>query len=887
MRNDFREFQNYLVADRYYYEPMERYEYRKEDFLAVADKVRGSGWGMTRRGVWLGCSPEGKRLPAQGWKIHLSARPGDAAEILERTASLLIPLGVPFKFLLDKHLFTLANSKSWPRGSAGKFITVYPSDEKEFTDIAGKLAEATAGFAGPYILSDRRYPGSKTVFYRYGGIRPVGALLPDGETTYTLTSPSGGTHPDERKPYFSLPPWVKDPFPAEDEPGGGLNNGRYDVLSSLNFSNSGGVYLARDNKTGEKVVIKEARPWVNETEPGMDMVALLEKEARLLGKLAKHGIAPRPVETFREWEHFFLAQEYLDGYIQLSTWAMRNTVVLRTRFSRDDVKAFFTSYAKIFTRLAEALEKMHAEGVLFGDFSANNVMVHPDTLEVKIIDLESGMDAENARPPLFITPGFSDRNRKFASPITVEDDYYAFGANMLYALVRVGHFSDLKPDIGALWLDYLSAAIGFPASLRPIVESLTRREPSERKKPVEAAREFAEAIARMPSGAEAAPPKFDMPEPGRYSALADRIVRHLSAAADYGRSDRLWPAAPQVYASNPLGVANGAAGIIKALHSRSPRAVSREMTDWVLGKKISPDAYPPGLASGMSGIAWTLLDAGLKPPALAIMETAASHPLLSSGAGLSYGLAGWGMTNLRFWMDSRDRKFLDRAAAAGREILAMAKKDGDTIFWQDDGGKKHSIGLAHGASGVALFLACLGAASGDAEAKSAAVRALDHDISLGTVTPEGGLSWPRDTGPGGPMLPYFEYGSAGIGAACLRVMKATGEKKYAGTLEKILVDCDRIYSVFPGRNSGMAGIGEFLLDALAFTGDARYKAAAAKLAAGIAMFEVPRAEGAAFPGDGLYRLSCDYASGSAGILSFFDRFETGRPADFMLDGLFN
>ncbi len=885
MRNDFREFQYYLISDRRYYEPMDYYQYRQADFLAAADGVRKAGWNMSRKGVWLGCSPGGKTLPVQGWKIHLSARPQDAAEVLARTSALLIARGAAFKFLLDKHILTLANSKSWPRGAAGKFMTVYPADEAEFKALLEELSAATSEFSGPYILSDRRYGESKVVFYRYGGIRLNARLEVGGDKTPVLVSPSGEKLPDIRTPYFSLPPWIEDPFPEKKEPGGGLNKGRYTVQRSLGFSNSGGVYLGLDSSTGRKIVIKEARPWVNETSPGQDMIKLLEKESRLLEKLKKHRISPEPVDFFREWEHSFLVQEYLDGYIPLSTWAMRNTVVLRTRFSNDDAKKFFASYAGIFSRLASLLEKVHGEGVIFGDFSANNVMVHPDSLDVKIIDLEAARDSEEPGPPVFITPGFTDKGRASGKHLAFEDDYYAFGANMLYALVRVGHFSELKPEIGSLWLDYLISEAGFPAGLKKAVDSLMLPDPAKRKKPAEVAEEFLKSVSSMPSGSEAVPTRAANFEPGRYKDLLTQLSVHLSCAADYKRSDRLWPASPDVFSTNPLSVSHGASGILKAVHACAPEKITSEMTDWVLRKEITPGDYPPGLYSGISGVAWVLLDLGLKREAGKIFEAAASHPLLHASPDMFNGLAGWGMTNLRFWLDSRENKYLERATAAGRKLLASSHKDGEDIYWKPLSGEKRPVGFAFGASGISVFLAYLSLASGDAEFEKAANSALASDLSKAYPTPEGGLSWPRDTSAGSPLLPYLEAGSSGVGMACLRLWKMSGGRRYSGMLEKIYIDCDRIYSAFPGRNNGMAGMGEFLLDAYKFTKDPKYKHAAGKLASGIEKFAVSTGNGTAFPGDGLFRLSCDYSTGSAGVMSFLNRLETGAGADFMLDEL--
>ena len=85
-----------------------------------------------------------------------------------------------------------------------------------------------------------------------------------------LLSPEGQQVPDQRRPFFIVPEWTKDPFEAAEPPAepptqeqiaaeGGilLKEGRYLVKSVLGFSNSGGVYIGEDRETQQEVVIKE------------------------------------------------------------------------------------------------------------------------------------------------------------------------------------------------------------------------------------------------------------------------------------------------------------------------------------------------------------------------------------------------------------------------------------------------------------------------------------------------------------------------------------------------------------------------------------------------------------------------------------------------------
>ena len=116
-------------------------------------------------------------------------------------------------------------------------------------------------------------------------------------------------------------------------------------------------------------------------------------------------------------------------------------------------------------------------------------------------------------------------------------------------------------------------------------------------------------------------------------------------------------------------------------------------------------------------------------------------------------------------------------------------------------------------------------------------------------------------------------------AVVLRYHKLLPNDSYRFILEKIFVDTDRKYAVFPGLFNGLTGLGDLLLGMYEFSRESRFLEAAARVAQGIMLFRVER-RGIAFPGDSLSRLSCDYGTGSAGIALFL-----GELLLPLLDGL--
>src|SRR6185437_10079226 len=291
----------YQLLDKDYYESFDSYVPRTADFHGPVTAMLPPGWRIQRRGIWFHCGHPDNVLPLQGWKIHVSATPDNASEVLSRVSSILFRRNdTDFKFVLDMSLLFLLNNENWSRGGSGKFITIYPADNRHFVELIEEIYLATRDLYGPYILSDHRYKDSRVLFYRYGGMRLFEIVNVKGERTPMLIGPDGAHFPDERQPFPVTPPWASRVLPTAESDetnnrGHYLKQQRYEVLDVLSFSNAGGVYLACDRNTGSKVVIKEARPCVNPTLGGCDAIALLKKEYRLLVLVEHSAIAARPI----------------------------------------------------------------------------------------------------------------------------------------------------------------------------------------------------------------------------------------------------------------------------------------------------------------------------------------------------------------------------------------------------------------------------------------------------------------------------------------------------------------------------------------------------------------------------------------------------------------
>jgi tRNA A-37 threonylcarbamoyl transferase component Bud32 len=871
----------YTAVDRHFFEPYARRPIREDDFVTPLRQRLPPNWSLRRSDVWMHCKPEHAVLPAQGWKIHISSIASTAHIVLSIAAATLIETGTAFKFAVDLDMLAAINGKRWPRGGSGKFITVYPRDIDDFRQIIGDLHAALSGYVGPYVLTDRRYADSHVLHYRYGGIVSDYRILPDGSRQWLLTRPDETVEADERLPRFHLPEWLRDPFGKGQEGDGTssvlLGAGRYRVHSALAFSSAGGIYLADDLDEGRRVVIKEARPHVGAHDGSAK--DSLRKEFRLLRRLAAQGVAPQPVAYFEDWEHSFLVEEYLRGDT-LRRWLGRRYPWLRTRATCDDVAKFLGEIVDVFTRLAHAVEAMHGAGVTVGDLSFHNIIVGLDG-GVRLIDLEAGVEHGIDAPVDMHTPGFASASRSATGRVAAEmEDRYAFGANLAAAIMPVNAMLPLDRTAAMRFVRRVSEDMGYPDAMAATLASLMDAQPDSRPSPVTAMAELALALDGVATGPRPVPHRCRTSPAA--SDPADALFAYVTSLAANARADRFVPAGPEVFESHPWGIAHGAAGIWHA-YQRGGRTLPDGLRHYLMRGIEAGRDRGNSLMSGDAGIAWLLFDAGERDRALSLLVADRFDDRIRQRAGLHEGMAGWGLARIKAWHETADATWLTSAVQAGDELLFTAIEDDNQTFrWPD--GTQQPVGLAHGAAGIALFLLHLHVATGEARFIRAARAALAFDLAQSRRNPDGDPSWPMKVG-GPTLFPYLRQGSAGILAVVARFLACTGDARYRDAILASEADLFRQHAISPGLFEGLAGIGETLLDLASFLpGRASiYRDAAQRVACGIEPFLVQRDEGLAVPGAELVRISCDFATGNAGVAAFFDRLWRGAPASFMLD----
>jgi hypothetical protein len=883
----------YAVADSEYYAPLEEARDRGQVY---APPDVPDGWKLADSGVWSMWYREGLlRGVGEGWKVHVSARPGRQQAVLDTVSAICFRRETAFKHLSSHLFYWWTHHKQAARPQSGKFIAAYPTSAEAARELMEELSHALAGEEGPYILTDRRYRDSRTVHYRYGAFAPHDRLNADGTRTPLVRTSTDRYVEDRRGVAFHLPEGVTDPFrqpPARAgrAPAPGTKQAPpaarrtvsfqgFAFDASIRFSNAGGTYRGREEATGREVFIKEARAHCGVGEADSTAPEQLRAEWQNLRALhdVAPGLAPQPLAYFREWEHHYMVTEFIDGK-PLNAWMAGNHPMLGVDRPRQEHEAYYARCLAILDDIERALDRLHALGYVFVDVSPGNVMVTDDG-RARLIDFEAAHRLGAGPFRLIGTPGYVAPPELVGDDLRVHDDY---GLAAL-ALLLLGPFHQVVRRNRAA-LAHLHAELSERAPVPPELWSRATRFHPWAAPTVEApetSREEAAAALPPDETATLPSPQEVAAEPLRHLAeLRDRTGDALLAMARLDHPGRVFPTIPEGYQTNVLCLAYGTAGVVHAL-GRAGRELPAGLLD-----RLSADALaavgtlPPGLYSGSAGIALVLADHGRLTQAGDLLDAADRHPLTTRGASATLfgGTAGIAMAHLALYGHTRDERHVDRAA----ELAAALPPDGELTprLGADD-----ATGLLHGRTGVALMLQQLAAVTGDAALLARGTRLLHAELDR-AIDPQGpGLTFPLSAADP-RSLPYLFAGSAGMVHAVTRQLKMVDDERLAAALPRLLSPLRTTFTVMPGLHQGLAGLGFALAGHAELTGDEDSRRDAIRVARGLFKFAVPHPTGARFLGDQLMRFSADLWSGSSGVLLFLAQLLDPRPdALFTVDAL--
>lgn len=820
-------------ADRWFYDAPYR---RAGESYPTALAPVPPGWSSHRSGDWLALRPQDAELPAQGWKIHVSATLDNAESLLTTVYEYCTARRIAFKFVPSRYLLHLRNAKYADRAASGKFITVYPADEGQCRRIAEDLDTALAGAAGPYILSDLRW-GAGPVHLRYGSFTLRHCYGEHGELVPAIETPEGRLVPDRRGPVFQPPEWLE--LPAFLEPhlearsALTLAGVPFTVERALHFSNGGGVYVGKDTRTGGSVVLKEARPYAGLAADGADAVTRLHRERAALERLEGLDCVPSVLGTFTVGDHHFLVLEHLAGQPLNTYFARRHPLI-----EADPEPAELASYTEwaltIHRKVTEAVDAVHARGVVFNDLHLFNIMVAEDGAgepTVSLLDFEAAAHVDEGLRQTVANPAF-----------VAPAEWRGFSVDR-YALacLRLALF---LPLTSLLVLDRAKAA--------HLAAVVAEQFPVPRQFLDEAVEEILSCAPQgAPGGRRPAPAGPYLPvEPRDWSAARASMSAAVRASATPDREDRLVPGDIAQFA-NPgggTGFGHGIAGVLHAL-AETGAGPWPEAEEWLLDRTREPQSGTPlGFYDGLAGTAWTLHRLGHHDRALALAEQLLHQPWESAGPDLHGGLAGIGLA-------------LDALAAATgeSELRTAALRCAELIT--RPGQRPARAGLLYGNSGPALLLVRLYERTDDKELLVQAAQALHRDLDRCVTSAFGTLQ----VNEGWRTMPYLGEGSVGIGMVLDDWLEHGPDERFEQARREIVRAAQATFYAQPGLMRGAAGM-ILHLARTTTPGPGTGPAAVARQIDALARHAVPYQGHLAFPGEQMMRLSMDLSTGTAGAL---------------------
>ncbi|HEV7500553.1 MAG TPA: protein kinase [Vicinamibacteria bacterium] len=151
---------------------------------------------------------------------------------------------------------------------------------------------------------------------------------------------------------------------------GDLFAGRYELVSTLGKGGMGVVYLARDRTLDEEVALKVLRPDVMKDDP--HLLERFKQEIRLARKITHRNILR--THDFGETDGTpYISMEYLEGVTLKDLITSKGALPVGVGL-------------RIAKQMCQGLEAAHLQGVVHRDIKPQNMLILPETGDLKIMD---------------------------------------------------------------------------------------------------------------------------------------------------------------------------------------------------------------------------------------------------------------------------------------------------------------------------------------------------------------------------------------------------------------------------------------------------------------------------------------------------------------------
>lgn len=843
-----------------------------------------------------------RRAPGrQGWKLHVSSIPTQAADLIARVAPILEKRSIGFKIARDEGVLECLNAGQLGGTQIGKFMTIYPPQES-VRELAIILRDATEGFAGPIIATDRRL--GPALYTRYGSFSPTHGRDRLGRPLLLIDG-GEGLREDTYSVPFTPPAGIPDPLRDLELEGSrslgentqaSLFGPGYLVIEAIKKRPKGAMLLGMDLRSQGSVglvVIKQGRKWCLSDRYGRDIRWRLEREYELHREFASVPWFVPAIDYFEDDGDGYLVLGHVKGQ-NLEAFA---EALLQSRpWFEADRKRRETAL-QLLHSICLAVQEMHRRGYVHRDLSPANIWITPND-DLRILDLEMMHRVGDSSPAVGLgTYGFISPQQYAQEPPSFADDVYALGGLVALTLTgldprrlhqptkerRIAQLEALTragPGLGPLFR-LVARARDEAAAARPELSELTstlEQMLAEQAGQSDGDRVAAAHVGSRPTACQ-----------GRSRLLLERGIEGLLDAAPTNE-EGIWLSLPGTERDNPTavedlvalrGLYRGAAGGLYCVarlagcgyrHQPLLERADR-LQAWLLSDRESEDRPLPGLHFGEAGVA-VALQAASRVGLVASSRAAAVHAAIERSLegrldwhDVTHGAAGQGLAALICHPPA--------AARCAEYLVATQQPEG---YWLAPPGAEGvsgqcMTGFAHGVAGIVYFLAVFAQERGAEEVRRAWQKGA-HWLQANAIQNSGNCpQWPySDRNPA--AWKWWCHGGPGIALAFLKLFELTREAAYLDLATRVLdVHPVAVRSANLSQCHGLAGLGEIYLEALRLTGDDAWRRRADEIVGVLEALAKPASgHGGTWLVDDPTLFTADFAVGLTGVLHFLMRF---------------
>ncbi|PJH92503.1 class III lanthionine synthetase LanKC [Bacillus sp. SN1] len=706
---------------------------------------------------WIHIMNKDYELPMQGWKIHISTTIDSAEKTLEIVSNILFAYKVSFKYVKSLWELSIKNSKYSDRSSAGKFITIFPSNEEVFLNLLKILSRQLDTLPkGPYILTDKRWYDSN-VYFRYGAF--IGMYFyEDNKKVYAIQSPSGDLVEDSRRPHYSIPEFITEPAPIremdtklENEIAEPTRLDDIEIIHAIHYSNGGGVYLAVD-KLNNKVILKEGRPNIGLDSLGIDAFTRIKNEAMILEKLEGTHYPVKIYDFFRAWEHHFIIEEYIEG-TSLRTW-----LAIKYPFYTNEPNKeyqYLKSALNILNQLIDALTEIHNHGIGIGDLQPSNIIITPEE-NIRLIDFETASFINDSVPSGLKTFGFTGEpnlTRKQA-------DWFALLRISRYLFLPIGPVQDISSKILEIHDRYIENYFGSEA-----IKIINKIQDICSRVQAKSARDLLNYEYKYKHIKEMTLNEMKI-------SLQNNIIKNLFV------DERVIPGDIRQYElkNGLFNILTGGFGVVLAFNRANIQ--NEQLHEWICHQSLDDLLkMEDGLLTGKAGIATTLWESGYYDKAKLIFNSINNFKD-NYDVTLSSGLSGIGLAFLGLSYEKDSINYLNKSIEIANRLEELLEKNVSIVPYDIDIIPR---GLINGWSGVSLFYSSLYKRTKNPKWLILSKRSIEKDLITGKFDDYGAYQLEDIS----RVVPYLDGGSAGVGFVLIELSLLLKDDLWREELEGI------------------------------------------------------------------------------------------------------